>query len=475
MKNFKISSLKIVKIILLSVLLTVPALAATTYYVDGTAGNDSYLGTQALPWKTIQKAADTMRAGDTVIVNAGTYNERVSLTQFHGSSGALISFIAQGTVQCQGFRITRNYIHVKGFTVTATEPTWSQGGYGIYVEGDNCIIENNYAYFCPTGGICTAIPSANCTIRSNRCYRNVLNGIEIEGVNHYVVGNEIWGTISYYPPTGWSPTGDANGIMYLGSGHIFRGNYIHDISFNDTGNLGYNPHIDGFQTYRGGTGIGSNILLERNLIILPESKDSAGVRCHGFMGFGSNITVRNNIVIAHGGTECANPDDGKTNHVTIENNTFIGNMATQCWPLGISLENCPHATVKNNIVYNQGGYAIYLKGSTYTGLDIGYNCIYNSDGSTPKVSSGAQQPTDLWKINPLFVNQASRDYHLQPNSPCIDAGASISDNTRDYEGNTRPLYSGWDIGAYEYKKSVEGSKKNYLICQLAVKGTLRNV
>jgi chitodextrinase len=472
MNSLIIDNLKTAKIIFLAILLTTSAvsnnlnaetqlkhegaiqrlvnIAGITYYVDGTTGNDSNPGTQALPWKTIQKAANTMQAGDTVNVNAGTYNERVKVTLLHGSNGSLISFIAQGTVQCQGFRITRNYIRVKGFTVTAIVPGWVNDAYGIYVEGKNCIIEDNYAYYCPTGGICAAIPSANCIFRNNRCYRNVLNGFEIDGINHLIENNEIWGSICYYPPTGWSPTGDTNGVMYWGSGHIFRGNYIHDISYNDPENQGYNPHIDAFQTTPGGTGAGSNILFERNLIVLPEYKGPT-TRTHGFMGFGSYVTVRNNIVIAHGGTETGN-DDGKTHHVTIVNNTFIGSLAylQSNWPLGISLENCPYATVKNNIIYDQVGYAIYLLGTTYTGLDIGYNCTYNSNGSTPRGSSGAQQSTDKWGVNPQFVNPASRDYHLLSNSPCINTGVAIYDNTYDYDLNPRPVGSGWDIGAYEY-------------------------
>ena len=167
----------------------VASTAATTYYVDGLAGSDSNPGTQSLPWKTIQKAANTLRAGDTVIVNAGTYNERVNITTYSGSSGSLISFIAQGTVQCQGFWITRNFIQVKGFSVTAILPGWRQEAYGFYVEGSNCIIENNYVYFCPTTGIGSSATSANCVFRNNRLYRNVMNGFEIDGINHLIENN----------------------------------------------------------------------------------------------------------------------------------------------------------------------------------------------------------------------------------------------------------------------------------------------
>ena len=51
---------------------------SATYYVDLT-GNDSNPGTQESPWKTIQKAANVVMAGDTVLVGPGNYKELVNL------------------------------------------------------------------------------------------------------------------------------------------------------------------------------------------------------------------------------------------------------------------------------------------------------------------------------------------------------------------------------------------------------------
>lgn len=63
-------------VMVLLVCIVVPV-RATTYYV-ATDGNDSNPGSKAQPWKTIQKAADTMQAGDTVYIKAGTYVEEVT-------------------------------------------------------------------------------------------------------------------------------------------------------------------------------------------------------------------------------------------------------------------------------------------------------------------------------------------------------------------------------------------------------------
>ncbi|MBL7729526.1 MAG: T9SS type A sorting domain-containing protein [Dinghuibacter sp.] len=53
------------------------------------------------------------------------------------------------------------------------------------------------------------------------------------------------------------------------------------------------------------------------------------------------------------------------------------------------------------------------------------------------------------KRAPGFVQPAAGDYHLTASSPCIDAGTTVLLN-EDFEYNPRPVYNGYDIGAYEY-------------------------
>ena len=69
---------------------SVPYVLGADYFVF-TDGNDGNPGTEALPWRTIQKAADTIVAGDTVYVKEETYVERV-IPQHSGGPGQYVTY-----------------------------------------------------------------------------------------------------------------------------------------------------------------------------------------------------------------------------------------------------------------------------------------------------------------------------------------------------------------------------------------------
>lgn len=69
-----------------------PQGAGDIFYVS-LSGNDSNPGTKARPWRTIQKAADTLVAGETVYIKAGTYEEQV-VPQNSGTASNYIVYAA---------------------------------------------------------------------------------------------------------------------------------------------------------------------------------------------------------------------------------------------------------------------------------------------------------------------------------------------------------------------------------------------
>jgi hypothetical protein len=76
--------------------------------------------------------------------------------------------------------------------------------------------------------------------------------------------------------------------------------------------------------------------------------------------------------------------------------------------------------------------------------------LYSADGP---IDPG-DFPDDLVNVNPLFAAPAADDYHIQADSPAIDAGMNVGVTT-DLEGTHRPQGSGYDIGAYEFTPALE--------------------
>jgi hypothetical protein len=59
---------------------------------------------------------------------------------------------------------------------------------------------------------------------------------------------------------------------------------------------------------------------------------------------------------------------------------------------------------------------------------------------------------DTFTNDPVFVNPAAGDYHLQPSSPCINSGKnSYVTASTDFDGNPRIKGGTVDIGAYEFQ------------------------
>jgi parallel beta-helix repeat protein len=418
------------------------------YYV-ALNGDDSNPGTRLQPWRTIQKAANMMADGDTVVVLSGEYDERIQITT-SGASGAPITYQAQGTVTMKGFTVSADYITIEGFDITDTENNWSNG-WGILVQGSYCVLENNYIYFATRGGILLFANdgddpiTSNCVVVNNRLHRNSQVGIEVQGRNNLIEGNEIWRTIQYHPkwtdPPGWV---DADGMRFFGSGHTIRKNYIHDIRLDDPENV--DPHIDCFQTW--GDSAGQDIIFEQNYC------ENLNEGMFAFMlSNAKNLLIRNNIIHAYGGI---NTGSSGNNNLTIVNNVFVNNLALQSFfPVGIALEDCPNTIVKNNIFYNQPYHTISVTGN-WSGQEIDYNLAYRSDGLPSRcymIDYECVTPAPahhLWNVDPLFVNPAANDFHLRGGSPAIDAGIALAEVTNDFDGVPRPQGPGYDIGAFEY-------------------------
>jgi len=425
------------------------------YYVDAAGGSDSNPGTFRAPWKTIQKAADTVQAGARVYVRPGSYNERVRVTR-SGAAGFPVTFQAYSGVTTLGFSINASHIRVLGFNITTRTGSFPEG-IGIYILGSYNEIVNNWIHDTCRQGILadagvspshdSAATSYN-TIRGNTVVRAQRGGVWVEGQNNLVESNDISHTLQ--SPPGCGTFGDADGILYFGIGHTIRKNYVHDILLLESPTA----HIDATQTW----GAARNIIFEQNTFDIPDSlvgnpavSAGTGFTMESLDGPVDNLIIRNNLVInRHTGYAVdTQSTGGNLRNLTIVNNTFArldgfgvgGGMGI--W-ITSKVEN---ARIENNAFYDYG-YAgdNYIRVTGGSGVVIGNNSITKTNGVAP---TGSPYPNDLWMVDARFVNPAARDFHLQRTSPLIDAGAAV-DVTNDHDGVARPQGPRLDIGAYEF-------------------------
>ncbi len=128
-----------------------------SYYVS-TQGNDANPGTQALPFKTIGKAAAVVVAGDTVLIRGGTYYEDVK-PQNSGEPDNYIVYQAAGDGEVvidaqQGQRDAcieingKSYLRFDGLTVrgASSSVAWPRAGVSISDGSEHIILDHITAY-----------------------------------------------------------------------------------------------------------------------------------------------------------------------------------------------------------------------------------------------------------------------------------------------------------------------------------------
>ncbi|HEO70572.1 MAG TPA: hypothetical protein ENN80_04865 [Candidatus Hydrogenedentes bacterium] len=193
-----------------------------------------------------------------------------------------------------------------------------------------------------------------------------------------------------------------------------------------------------------------------------------------------NITYRNNLVwnSEYSFEYWNRPEASETHHIYFEHNTCVNagfgwGHAQRPDPSGRHL--CFYTSpardhdiyVRNNIFYEAApvGNAFYAPMWPREQIDrlvMDHNCWYQSEGNMASVA-GEKFPMAAFGSyreryhkephsfvgKPGLVDFTRRDFHLLPDSPCIDAG-SPSERSVDFDGVTVPQGRAPDIGAYEY-------------------------
>lgn len=398
-------------------------------------GDDRNAGSSwSLAKRTVQAAIDTASGtGGEVWVGAGTYNERIalkSLIYLYGGFGGTETNRSQ-----RNWIIRRSVLDGsrQGSVITATHS-------GSWTAIDGFTIQNGEAQ--NGGGVfCTnASPSiANNVILSNRA--GIFGG----------------------------------GICCEASSPVIASNSIH-------GNLATNLASGGGGIYcRNGSPVITN-----NSFSLNRSGIGGGVYCHS----NSAPLIANNRFVQNlaAALSASSPSPGGgailvfSAHPAIANNYFLFNTATNLGssPVSGGAINCQNAggtLIANNSLINNsgannfgGGSSLETGGGMYidsTNVAIANNLVFSGSSgirvgtNAPVLRNncvfsalnylGVNDPTGTAgniSADPLFVS--GTDFHLLPNSPCINVGddSVVQPVGLDFDGQPRIL-GRVDIGADE--------------------------
>lgn len=138
-------------------------------------------------------------------------------------------------------------------------------------------------------------------------------------------------------------------------------------------------------------------------------------------------TLTNNLIAQNqaSGVNVTESDVGFVNN-TIVSNTVEG--------IGV-YDGSTLPLLRNNIIADNGSYGVAGDGSVTLSE---YNNLWNNGSGSYEMVTVTVGSGNL-AVDPLFVDAASGDYHLQPDSPCVDTGTGNGAPTTDVEGDPRPV------------------------------------
>jgi Right handed beta helix region len=481
-----------------------------SFYVS-TTGDDLNPGTQIAPWRTVQHAADTARAGSTINVRGGIYEELVSINASGNSSDGYITFRSypgetaildatrftpndrsgiltirnQSFVRIEGFEI-RNFRTVEhrltplGINVIGAgshielvknnvhhieqnfggrdAPGRGGNAFGIAVYGTDgktpisvLIIDGNEVHHLKTGSSESLVVNGNVT--NFRITHNVVH-------DNNNIGIDIIGFERTAPDPAVDQARDG----------VVSGNLVYNITSRGNPAYGNDQSSDGI--YVDG---GTRVLIEQNIIhdvdfgieLASEHRNRAT----------SYITARNNLIfhcntagVSIGGYA---PERGQTNHCTVVNNTLYENDTAGTGSGEFQMQwNMADDIFENNIVYAGPRCLFTLNKSRVDSKQppaiVDHNLYYCEAGSKNSIWVEARDRVSGFEkyvqsmardthsnfSDPRFVDPAKNDFHLRSDSPAIAAGANagLPVGEMDLDDLSRMQSGKIDIGCYQQNR-----------------------
>ena len=344
-----------------------------------------------------------------------------------------------------------HYVDVNGTNAIAPYTDWLTAATNIQdavdasTAGDSVLVTNGvYA----TGGHKWADSGTNRVTLTNSITLQSVNGPAFT----FIVGNRVVGT-------GLALTNAAR-CVGMGNNAVLSGFTL----TNGEAGFGNSPAGGGVANLTFGNSTVTNCILTGNLAtnnIGGGAYRVTLINCQlignyaGSGGGASSCTLVNCLVVSNTASSTGGISSSKGGGVygdstvglsSLTNCTIVGNSTIGS---GGGVNNSGSGAMDNCIVY----YNTAPTGSNYANIKIN-NCC-----TMPILTGDIGSFTNA----PLLVDLAGGDFHLQTNSPCINAGNnSFAANAADLDGDPRIAGGTLDIGAYEFQTPLSLVSYAYL-------------
>ncbi len=443
-------------------------------------GADGNSGTALSPWRTLQHAADRATPGTTVLVQPGTYFEKVQIRVSGSATGGYITFQADGPVVLSGTGVAgahmiylknRSYVRIVGFDIR--DNTKVNTGSGIWIDGtgDHLELRNNRvheirgadAMGIAVYGRSAVSPITDLVIEGNEIFdcdpahseALVLNG----NVTRFRVANNLVHDVNNIgidfiggEGTCPDPEQDAARDGVCVGNRVWRARSIYG------GGYGAGIYVDG----------GRNIVIEGNEVQQCDLGIEVGAENPGRIT--SGVIVRGNFIhrndkvgLIFGGYEAA---AGRVVDCQFLNNTCYKNDILADGNGEIAIQYADRNIIRNNIFFC-GLQNILLTSLTQsTGNVLDYNLWFAEVGADRAVfvwggvtvrgldrfRARSTQGQHSVFSDPRLADADQGGFHLLPESPAIDAGSPGNADGAgevDFDGEPRVSHGVIDIGADE--------------------------
>jgi hypothetical protein len=367
-----------------------PALAhGATYYVAKTGSDSNSCGSaqsQSTPKLTINAGISCLNGGDTLIIKAGTYFEKIN-------NGTIPSGPSPGTPTTIKSEVPRRAVLQpnggENIVVIGLDTTQSNILFdGVVLDGNQTVVGYRMLFYPQSSNV-------------------VVQNVEIKNIRGKL-----------------DNCSNSGGVFFasMNGGFVVRNSSIHNIGDNDTPGL-----CNCCYSY------GTYMPTQGNLWENNEMYNISGYAIHGYSHTPdvNNNIIRNNFIHDVGGPVLLCNSNNQ-----IYNNIF-SRLAQGPAPerdalvIAGACDGNPgnDNAIYNNTIYGSGGTCIALGTSASANRNtVRNNICWQNSNDAVTVGNGAGNIIDrnLLGQNPLFVNAAGGDFHLQNGSLAIDAGVVIS-------------------------------------------------